>query len=524
MDLLITNGMVVDGTGNPGYYGAIGVEGDSLHVFRSDLSSIEARRTIDATGRVVCPGFIDMHAHSGLMILSKPGHDPKVRQGITTELVGVDGNSYAPFSSREDLLSFVEVNSGLDGAPNLEYQWSTVARYLSMFDKKVAVNIAYVVGNSPLRICAAGWDDRPSTAAELQNMKALLREAMEEGAWGLSTGLDYPPGSYASTEELIELSLEAANLGGIYHTHLRNTLGDRFLDPIREALDICRQSGLACHLTHLYQRITHPGGARHILDLVDGARAGGLDVTFDSYPYVYSSTRLLIVIPQWAFDGGPERLKQVLRSEEGRERLRREVRPRGHSWSELWLTYFKKPHNQRFEGRSVAEVAEMTGKHEVDAMCDILLDEDLQTSYVTPGPNAATLPDFLTHPLSMVGTDAVLLGDYPSPRTYGTFPFILSELVREERAMTLETAVRKMTSAAANRLGIPDRGMLRDGMRADVVIFDPESIKSPATRREPKQFPIGVEYVITNGSVVIDQGKHTGATPGRAVRRGRAST
>ena len=488
------------------------------------MAGTEAARVIDAKSKVVCPGFIDMHAHSGLMILAEPEHHPKVRQGITTELVGVDGNSYAPFTSHADYVSFVELNSGLDGAPELPGRWSTVAEYLAMFDNKVAVNIAYIIGNSPLRICAVGWDDRPASEVERANMRAMLREGMEEGAFGLSTGLDYPPGSYADTAELVELAREAARLGGIYHTHLRNTLGDGFLDPVREALDIGQMGEIPCHLTHFYRRITHPGSARQLLDLVDDAVGQGQDVTMDCYPYTYSSTRLLILFPQWAHDGGPEKLKEVLRSSEGRERLRQEIHPRGGSFKDLWLTYFKRPHNRKYEGRSVAEIAEMMGKGEVDAMCDLLLDEDLQTSYVTPGPNLPTLPDFITHPRSMVGTDALLLGAFPSPRTYGTFPTILAEYVRDEGSIILEEAIRKMTSLAALRLDIRDRGTLRDGMKADIVVFDPKTVKSPATRHEPKQFPVGIEYVLVNGGIVVDQGRHTGLLPGRALRHGRAST
>ena len=524
LDLLISGGLVVDGTGNPGFYAAVGVEGETVHIIRGELPSHQGTRVIDASGLVVCPGFIDMHAHSGLVILAEPRHEPKVRQGITTELIGIDGNSYAPFVSHQDILRFVEINSGLDGSPELPGRWSSVGDYLSMFDDKAAVNVAYVIGNSPLRIGSVGWEDRPASGAERENMKAMLREGMEVGAFGISTGLDYPPGSYADTTELVELSDEAARLGGIYHTHVRNSLGDRFLDPLREAIDIGRRSGIPCHITHLYQRVTHPGGARRILDLVEGARTEGLDVTFDSYPYIYSSTRLTIILPQWTHDGGPEKLKAVLGSSEGRERLRREVGPWGPSWEEMWLTYFKQPHNRRFEGRSIAEVAEMTGKDEIDAVCDLLLEEDLQTSYVAIGPNGATLPEFVKHPLSMVGTDGLLIGDYPSPRSYGSFPLILGQFVREERFMSLENAIRKMTSFPSQRLGIPDRGILRDGMKADIAVFDPQTINSPATRLQPKQFPIGMEYVIVNGKVVVDRGRHTGVLAGRSLRRGRAST
>jgi len=244
----------------------------------------------------------------------------------------------------------------------------------------------------------------------------------------------------------------------------------------------------------------------------------------DCFHYPYSSTRLLILIPEWAFDGGPEKLKEVLRSPEGRERLRQEIRPRSGSFTELMLTNFKQPHNRKYEGRSLAEVADMMEKGEVDAICDLSLDEDLQISYVSPGPSLATLPDFITHPRTMIGTDAVLLGDFPNPRSYGTFPTILAYYVREEGRLTLEEAIRKMTSMAALRLDIRDRGMLRDGMKADIVVFDPDTVKSPATLQQPKQFPVGIEYVLVNGSIVVDQGQHTGALAGRALRHGRPSS
>ena len=525
LDLLIKNGLIIDGSGNPGYYGAVGVKGDTVRVLRGDLSSVKAARTIDAADHVVCPGFIDMHAHSGLVILSEPHHEPKVRQGTTTELIGVDGNSYAPFRDHDDFLRFVELNSGLDGNPPLPGRWSTVEQYLAMFDRKVSVNIAYILGNSPVRIDTIGWEDRPATKADVADMKAVIRESMEEGAFGMSTGLDYPPGGYADTDELVELSKQVADLGGIYHTHVRYRLGDRYLDPFREAIEIGRRSGVPVHITHLFQRAPSPvGGAQRMLRLVEDASEEGQDVTFDSYPYVHGSTRILIVFPDWAHNGGPERLKEVLRSRDGRERLRREIGPRAPSWHDMWLTYFKRPENHQYEGRSIAEVASTMGKHPVDALCDLLLEEDLQTCYVAAGGHGNTLPAFVTHPLSMVGSDAVLLGDFPSPRTYGCFPVILAEYVREENQMSLPTAIRKMTSFPAQRLGISDRGVLRDGMKADITVFHPKNVKAPATRTNPKQFPIGIEYVIVNGTVVIDQGQHTGVLPGRPLRHGRGST
>ena len=522
MDLLITGGLVIDGSGNPGFYGAVGVEGDRVRVLRGDVSGVQAGRTFDASGKVVCPGFIDVHAHSGLMILADPAHEAKVHQGVTTELVGVDGNSYAPFESHDDFLRFVRLNSGLDGAPDLPGRWSSTSEYLEMFDGKVAVNIAYIVGNSPLRIDAVGWNSGPASALQKDRMRSLLREAMEQGAFGLSTGLDYPPGGYADTDELVDLAAEAARLGGIYHTHMRYRLGDRYLDPVHEAIEIGKRGGIPLHITHLFRRVTNPGGARRLLDLVDEARAGGLDVTFDCFPYPYGGTRILILFPDWAHEGGPDRLVDVLRSTEARERLRKEVVPRGRSWDEMWMTYFRQPHNLVYDGRSIAEVAEMTGKHPVDVLCDLLLEEDLRVSYFSLVSDPATIADFVVHPLQMVGSDALLLGGHPPPMTYGCFPVILGEMVREEKRLSLADAVRKMTSFPAQRLGIHDRGALRDGAFADVVVFDPDTINAKATRQNPRQPSTGIEYVLVNGQMVMDRGRHTGALAGRALRRGRS--
>ena len=251
IDLLIRNGLVIDGTGNPGFYAAVGVRGEKVHVLRGNVDHVEAARVIDASDHVVCPGFIDMHSHGGLVILGDPRHEPKVRQGVTTELIGIDGNSVAPFKTQDDLHRFIELDSGLNGKPPMPAQWSTVAEYLSMYDNKVAVNICYILGNSPVRIWSVGWNDRPATGEELEDMKAVVREAMEEGAFGLSTGLDYPPGAYSDTNELIELSKVAAEMGGFYHTHTRASLRRKgLLAPWEEALEIGRKGEIPVHLTH----------------------------------------------------------------------------------------------------------------------------------------------------------------------------------------------------------------------------------------------------------------------------------
>lgn len=536
VQILIRGGTIVDGTGVDGYPGSVAVTAEGrLRVAAlgtaedAQLSAEGADRTIEANGRVVAPGFIDLHSHSGLMVLADPRHEPKVRQGVTTEVIGVDGNAYAPFPDRQDLLDFVQLNGGLDGRPDgtVAYDWDTVASYLTRFDRTTSVNIAFLVGNSPLRIAALGWDDVPADTPPLDRMRALLREAMEEGAFGLSSGLDYPPGAYATTAELAALASEAGRLGGIYHTHVRYALGDRFLDPFREAIEIGRRGEAPAHITHFYHRTTFPGTPEQMLALVDDARAEGLDVTFDAYPYEWSSTRLLILMPLWVQEGGPTRTKERLADPVVRARIREELRARGTMFAgpgglqDIRLGYFAQPEHRRWEGWTIGDVVAETGAEPVDLLCDLLISEDLRVNEVTPGPHLDGIRRFYRHRVAMVGTDSVFIGDRPSPRTYGSFPRILGQFVRDEGLLGLEEAVHKMTGAPAARLGLTTRGRLADGLATDVVVFDPATVRALATYEDPRQFPVGIDHVVVNGELVVDAGVHTGALPGRALRHGR---
>ena len=526
-DIVIRGGTLVDGTGAPGRTGTLLVDGERLRLLSADEEPPRAARTIDATGRVVAPGFIDLHSHGGLVILADPRHEPKVRQGVTTEVVGVDGLSFAPIPDRADLDALIEMDAGLDGDPPIAHDWDTVASLLQRYDGGTAVNVATLIGNSALRIAAVGWSDTPIGGAHLDRMRAYLREGLEQGAVGLSSGLDYPPGSYATTDELATLTAEAGRHGGFYHSHVRYTLGDRYLDPFREAIEIGRRAEAPAHITHFYHRQTQPGGPEPLLALVDDARAEGLDVTFDSYPSEWASTRLLIQLPGWIQDGGPGPLKERLADRAARDRLRAELRARGAAytspagWADVRLGAFRNPANLRWESRTMADVMAETGRDAVDAMCDLLLGEDLRVNQVTSGPWTETLRPFLVHPVGMVGTDSTFVGEKPSPRTYGSFPRILGQFVRDEALLSLEEAVRKMTSAPAARLGLTQRGTLRDGALADVVVFDPTTVRSTATYDDPRSFPVGIDTVIVNGTLVVDGGEHTGALPGRGIRRGR---
>lgn len=527
VDLLISAGRLVDGSGAPSAAGSVGVLAGRLVVGEPDWAP-DAERTIDAHGKVVAPGFIDLHSHGGLMLLTDPRHEPKVRQGVTTEVIGVDGCGYAPFRSYEDLQAFAELNGGLDGRPaDIEFDWDTVASYIGRYDAGQAVNVAVLIGNSALRIGAIGWEDVPADPATTGDMIAMLREGMEEGAFGVSSGLDYPPGSYADTDELAALTGEAARLSGFYHTHVRYPLGDGFLDPFREAIEIGRRGGGPVHITHFYHRRTHPGTPEQLLALVDDARTAGADVSFDTYPYEWASTRLLIQLPQWVQAGGPMALKERLADGAVRRRLRAEMDARGAAyasadgWADVRIGNFTRPEHRRWESGSLADVMRDTGADAVDTICDLLLAEDLRVTQVTTGPWTDGLRRFLQHPLAMIGTDSTFLGEKPSPRTYGSYPRVLGQFVRDERLLSLEEAVRRMTGAPAARLGFRERGLLRTGYAADIVVFDAERVRANATYDQPRRFPDGIDQVIVNGELVVEDGEHTGATPGRALRRGR---
>ena len=524
-DLLIEHGTIVDGSGGRPFAAAVGIRGDRIELVHGETEAVPADARIDATRLTVAPGFIDLHSHSGLMAFTDPLLEPKVRQGVTTEVIGVDGLSYAPFSDPADLEALVHMNAGLDGRPEIAYDWSTVESYLDRLGGvRPSVNLAYLVGNTALRIGAVGWGDGRASRAQLADMRAMLREAMEDGAIGLSSGLDYPPGSYADTDELAQLTNEAARYGGFYHTHVRYPLGDRFLDPYREAIEIGRRGEGPVHITHFYHKQIFPDGPGPMLALVDDARAEGLDVTFDTYPYEWASTRLLIMIPPWAQAGGPMRTKERLADATVRARIRRELGERGilfaghRAWDDVRLGAFKNVEYLRWEGRTLGDVIADRDEDPVDVLCDLLLAEDLGLNQVTPGPWSESLREFVRHPVGMIGTDSTFVGAKPSPRTYGSFPRVLGQFVRDEALLSLEEAVRSMTSAPAERLGLSDRGLVRDGHVADLVVFDPERVRPTCTYEDPCSYPEGIEWVVVGGTVVVERGAHTGARPGRILR------
>ncbi|MFG2044525.1 amidohydrolase family protein [Dactylosporangium sp. NPDC048998] len=525
--LIIHSGLVVDGSGNPGFQAAVGVCGDRVYVLRGDVSHVPADRRIDARGQVVAPGFIDAHSHSDLVLMVDPMLEMKVRQGVTTEILGVDGLSYAPFEDPADLMRFVRLNAGIAGQPDIDYSWRSVADLLERYDGSTAVNVGVFVGNTPARISAVGWSGDPADAAALDRMRGIVRDAMRDGALGLSTGLDYPPGGHADTDELVALAQEAARFGGIYHTHVRYALGDTYLDPFKEALEIGRRAGLPVQLTHFSRssRASYTGGAQRMLDLVDDARADGLDVTFDTYPYEWGGTRLVRLLPGWLQSDGPELLQERLTDRALRDRLRAELLDSAavrqyvvsRPFADVRLGNLSDAAHLRFEGRNLAEVVTELGGDLTETLCELAAANPGAT-FTRPSPHAMTLWKFVCHPLGMIASDAVLIGAYPSPRAYGCFARVLGDFVREERLLSLPEAIRKMTSFPAQRLGLPDRGLLRDGMKADLVVFDPQAVHAPASFERPRELAQGMSYVVVNGRLVLDGGELTGATPGRALR------
>ena len=516
VDLLFNNGTVIDGTGAPAFRAGIAITGDTIDIVAGDTSAIAASRTIDATGYTICPGFIDMHSHSDLKLLTEPAHEAKIRQGITTEALGMDGLSYAPTTRRglEQLLVYLSAVNG--EAPDV--RWSSVADFLALFDGNAACNVVHFVPHAAVRVAVMGWSSRLPTGAELAQMQELTRQGMRDGAFGFTTGLTYAPGAYSNTEELAAIATVAAQEGGFYCTHARYTLGDRLLDPFREALEIGRRSGAPVHISHYHSPVAGLGA--QMTALVDGALSRNQDVTYDQYPYPAASTILHSLLPYWVHAGGPQALLTRLADRNVRDLMVRAVEPQwgGQTLDNYIFAHIASDKNKEWEGRSLEELAQHRGGRMVDAVCDLLLEEQLQVAFVARTGNLENIREIAAHPAQMIGTDAILTGGRPNPRTYGTYPYVLAQFVRGEGLFSLEQAIRKMTGAPAQRLGLSDRGTIHNGAKADLVLFNAETVDTPATFDDPRQYPVGIDYVCVNGQLVVDKGQTTAALPGRALR------
>jgi dihydroorotase/N-acyl-D-amino-acid deacylase len=522
-DLLFAGGRVVDGTGAPWSRADVCVKGDRITAI-GRLAQTRARRRIDASGLVVAPGFIDMLGQSEDYVLIDPRAASKVTQGITTEITG-EGTAIAPLSPR--MIAENEVWKGY----GLVADWTTLAGDGRAFERaRPAINLGTFVGAGGVRAMVVGDDDRPATAAELQAMEEAVAQAMEEGALGLSTSLIYTPGRFASTEEIIALARVAARYGGIYITHQRSEDAeiDRSLD---EVFRIARETPIAAEIYHLKTAGRAQWGRMpQVLKRIEQARGEGLDVTADQYPYAASSNDLDASLPVWVREGGRDRMLARLRDPQARARARADFLASDPFWADggparILITSVLNPELRRYEGQTIEEVAKAEGKDPLDALMDLVLGDRGNTKRVTFSMSEDDVRVALKHPLVSFCTDSgaravdgPLSRDKSHPRAWGSATRILGRYVREEKLLPLEEAVRKMTSLPAARVGLADRGLLRPGMAADLVAFDPLTVRDRATFAEPSQYSEGVPYVAVNGQLVVDKGRLTDARPGRPLK------
>jgi N-acyl-D-amino-acid deacylase len=525
MITVFRGGDVVDGTGARRVRADVAVHDGRIVTVGGAVPA--ADRVIDARGLVVSPGFIDMHAHSDLAVLTDPEHLARTAQGITLEVLGQDGLSYAP-SDPPTLRQLRRQLAGWNGDPDgFAWDWSSVGGYLDRVDRGCAVNVAYLVPQGTLRMMCVGNDDRPATADEMSAMRRLLDDGLAQGAIGMSSGLTYVPGMYAGTAELIDLCRVVAHHGGYYSPHHRS-YGAGALDAYAEMIAVASASGCPVHLTHATMNFpVNAGRAAELIGLIDAAAADGVDVTLDSYPYLPGATTLAALLPSWAAAGGPDALTVRLRDPADRARIAADIELNGSDgchgvpidWSAIQISGVRNPDLTTVVGRSIAEAAARAGAAPADFCFDLLLADDLGTACLMHVGDEANVRAILRHPAHLVGSDGLLTGDRPHPRGWGTFPRYLARYVRDEHLLTLEECVAKMTGRAARRLGLTDRGVIAAGMAADIVLFDPGTVQDLSTFDDPRRSPAGIPYVMVNGEFVIDDGLRTAATPGRAIRR-----
>lgn len=516
-DLVLAGGRVVDGTGTPWFRADVGIRGDRIAAVGA-LGQAEARQRLDVTGLVVAPGFVDTHVHGDLALLADPLHEPAVRQGVTTYLLGQDGVAMAP-ASPATLGYMRRYTAGFSGTAEVADRWETMAEYLACFDRRTAVNVACLVPNGNVRIEAMGLETRRPTPEELERMRRLVRQAMEEGAVGLSSGLDYVPSRYADTDELVALCRELVPFGGVYVSHMRGYTPDRVGAALDEMVAIGRQAGVPVHVSHFNSR------AELALPGVDAARAAGVDLTYDLYCYLAGSTILaMVALPPWVQEGGVDATLERLADPVVRARLGEErVGPRGPI-EEVRLAAVAAPAYRGYEGLTLAEAARRAGAARLmDFVCDVLVASRMAVGCVV-AHEARTEDDvrqMMRHPAMMGGSDGIFTGGRPHPRGCGCFARYLGHYVREARAWTLEEAVQHLSSHPARRLGLADRGLIRPGMAADVVVFDAGRVADRATYEDGRQLAVGVEHVLVNGEPVLRDGQRTPARPGRALRPSR---
>jgi N-acyl-D-amino-acid deacylase len=525
LDLVLHGGTLVDGTGGPTYPADLGIVGDRIAAV-GRIAPAQARRAIDCTGLHVCPGFIDIHSHSDGDILLYRSADSRVRQGVTTELTGNCGSSAAPLAgAAADARRKDWRDAGVDAA------WTGVGAYCDMLDKAgLSINQALLLGQGTLRSNAIGPVDRPLTPDELQAVLRAVEEGLDEGAFGLSTGLEYTPGRYTPTSEIVAMARVTSRYGGLYASHIRNEEAT-LLEAVDEAIGIGRQSGARVQISHL-KAAGQPNWGRQqgALDLIASARRDGVMVLADAYPYTAYSTGLTILLSDAALDGGMPKVLERLRDSAWRGRMRREVEAQMAlelgDYALIVIASVRTPGNQAVVGRNLVEIAKAWGMEPVDTVLRLIEEEQGAVSIIGHGMSPENVEKMLRHPLVMIGSDGRSMSPTgraastrPHPRSYGAFARVLGYYTRERRLFDLPDAVRKMTSMPADQIGLRDRGRIARGLKADLVVFDAATVKDDATFESPHRYASGIPHVLVNGVPVVDGGQHTGATPGRALRR-----
>jgi N-acyl-D-aspartate/D-glutamate deacylase len=526
VDVILAGGQVVDGSGAPAYRADVGVE-DGRIVAIGDLSAAPAALRLDAGGGVVAPGFIDPHTHSDLALLLNPEAHSKIRQGVTTEVIGNCGSSPAPLVGPH--AADIRARAGGGGATPwaADWTWQTFGEYLDRLEAaRPAVNVFPLAGHVTLRSAAMGFDYRPPAPEEQARMEALLEDALLAGAGGMSSGLMTPPSSYADTEELVALARVLRRHEALYFSHIRGE-GESLFRAAAEAIEVGERADVPVQIAH-HKAAFRPNWGRmpNVTRMSEWANDRGVDVQFDVYPYTAGSAGLTQLIPDWAHEGGRDSLLERLRDAGTRARLRDEVLAFGREWDRIYVTTMATEANRPLEGKTLAEIAAGRGVAPVEGLFDLVLEEGGKAGMLHFIMDEGDVEHVIAHPLSMIGSDGSSLRPdgplgrgKPHPRSYGCFPRVFAHYVRERRLLTLEQAVRKMTAVPAARLRLERKGLVRWGMDADLVVFDPQTVRDAATFAEPHRYAEGITHVLVGGAVSVQDGEHTGARNGRVLRR-----
>lgn len=523
-DLLIKECRLLDGSGNPWFWSDVAVSQGRISA-TGRLDGARARREINADGRFLAPGFIDIHTHSDLQPMVDPLQECKIRQGVTTEVIGHDGLGLAPLTPQTAVI-LREQLAGWNGDPDLDWNWSTITSYLDRFERQTAVNIAMLVPHGTIRMAVMGMANRQPSLEELERMQLMTVQAMQEGAIGLSTGLTYVPGMFADDEEIVALCKVIRPYNGFYVPHHRN-YGIEALKGYADSLEIGRQAGVPVHLTHCHFGFpVNEGRVSELLTLIDDYRDAGVEVTLDTYPYLAGNTYLHANLPSWVQEGGSEALIARLQSPDMRRRLRYEMEVSGSDgihgvpmgWEMIQIGGIIGRDDLDLAGMYLPEAAERAGKDPFEFFADLLVETRLGVSCLVHLGIEENMQAILQHPVHTVGSDGILVGQKPHPRGWGAHVRFLAHYTRDLGLLTWEEAIRHMTSAPARRIGAIDRGLIVPGFVADMVLFDPDTLQDTATYENPRSYPLGIAYVINNGAFIVDDGHPTGATPGVTLR------